>query len=182
MDIGQVKGTNPKTDAEEIRKLTVEEPFCGLAFKIQSDPHVGRITYVRIYSGKLKSGSYTLNATKNENERVGRLLLMHANQREEIEEAYAGEIVAVVGLKATKTGDTLCDDAHPIVLEGISFAEPVISLAIEPKTKSDQERMGMALGKLSEEDPTFRIKSNQETGQTIIAGMGELHLKSLLTA
>ncbi len=180
MDIGQVKGTNPKTDAEEVRKLVPEEPFCGLAFKIQSDPHVGRITYVRIYSGKLKSGSYTLNATKNENERVGRLLLMHANQREEIEEAYAGEIVAVVGLKATKTGDTLCDADHPIVLEGISFAEPVISLAIEPKTKSDQERMGMALGKLSEEDPTFRIKTNQETGQTIIAGMGELHLEILV--
>jgi len=180
MDIGQVKGINPKTDAEEVRKLVPEEPFCGLAFKIQADPHVGRITYVRIYSGKLKSGSYTLNATKNESERVGRLLLMHANQREEIEEAYAGEIVAVVGLKATKTGDTLCDPDHPIVLEGISFAEPVISLAIEPKTKSDQERMGMALGKLSEEDPTFRIKSNAETGQTIIAGMGELHLEILV--
>lgn len=180
MDIKEVKGVNPKTDAEEARKLIPEEPFCGLAFKIQADPHVGRITYVRIYSGKLKSGSYTLNATKKENERVGRLLLMHANQREEIEEAYAGEIVAVVGLKATKTGDTLCDETHPIILEGISFAEPVISLAIEPKTKSDQERMGMALGKLSEEDPTFKIKTNQETGQTIIAGMGELHLEILV--
>ena len=180
VDIKEVKGTNPKTEILETRKLEPNEPFCGLAFKIQSDPHVGRITYVRIYSGKLKSGSYTLNATKNENERVGRLLLMHANQREEVEEAFAGEIVAIVGLKSTKTGDTLCDDAHPIRLEGISFAEPVISLAIEPKTKSDQERMGMALGKLSEEDPTFKIKSNPETGQTIIAGMGELHLEILV--
>jgi elongation factor G len=179
-DIKEVKGINPRTDAEEIRQLVPEEPFCGLAFKIQADPHVGRITYVRVYSGKLKSGSYTFNATKKENERVGRLLLMHANQREEIEEAFSGEIVAVVGLKSTKTGDTLCDDNHPIVLEGISFAEPVISLAIEPKTKSDQERMGMALGKLSEEDPTFKIKTNHETGQTIIAGMGELHLEILV--
>ncbi len=180
MDIQEIKGTNPKTNAEEVRKLIPEEPFCGLAFKIQTDPHVGRITYVRVYSGKLQSGSYTYNATKGEKERVGRLLLMHANQREEITETFAGEIVAVVGLKSTKTGDTLCDEDHPIILEGISFAEPVISLAIEPKTKSDQERMGMALGKLAEEDPTFRIKSNAETGQTIIAGMGELHLEILV--
>ena len=157
-----------------------EEHFWGLAFKIQTDPHVGRITYVRVYSGKLQSGSYTYNATKGERERVGRLLLMHANQREEVSETFSGEIVAIVGLKSTKTGDTLCDEDHPIILEGISFAEPVISLAIEPKTKSDQERMGMALGKLAEEDPTFRIKTNQETGQTIIAGMGELHLEILV--
>ena len=179
-DIQVVKGTNPETNEPAERKLIPEEAFSGLAFKIQTDPHVGRITYVRVYSGKLQSGSYTYNATKGEKERIGRLLLMHANQREEIQEAVAGEIVAVVGLKSTKTGDTLCDENHPIILEGISFAEPVISLAIEPKTKSDQEKMGMALGKLAEEDPTFRIRSNAETGQTIIAGMGELHLEILV--
>lgn len=180
MDIQVIKGINPDTDQEEERKLIPTDPFCGLAFKIQTDPHVGRITYVRVYSGKLQSGSYTYNASKGEKERIGRLLLMHANQREEIQEAVAGEIVAVVGLKSTKTGDTLCDENKPIILEGISFAEPVISLAIEPKTKSDQERMGMALAKLAEEDPTFRIKTNHETGQTIIAGMGELHLEILV--
>lgn len=179
-DINEIKGTNPKTDEEVIRHLVPEEPFCGLAFKIQTDPHVGRITYVRIYSGKLQSGSYTFNSTQKAKERVGRLLLMHANQREEINEAQAGEIVAVVGLKETKTGDTLCDEGHQIMLEGISFAEPVMSLAIEPKTKSDQEKMGVALAKLSEEDPTFRIKSDASTGQTIIQGMGELHLEILV--
>ncbi len=179
-DINHINGTNPDTDAEEVRKLTPEEPFCGLAFKIQTDPHVGRITYVRIYSGKLTSGSYTYNSTKGEKERVGRLLLMHANQREEIAEAWAGEIVAVVGLKYTKTGDTLCDENHPIRLEGISFADPVISMAIEPKTKNDQEKMGLALGKLLEEDPTFKVAHNDETGQTTIAGMGELHLEILV--
>ncbi len=179
-DIIEIKGTNPRTEAEEVRKLVPEEPFCGLAFKIQTDPHVGRLTYVRIYSGKLASGSYTFNSTRTARERVGRLLLMHANQREEITEAFAGEIVAIVGLKDTKTGDTLCEESKPIVLEGISFADPVISLAIEPKTKSDQEKMGVALQKLSEEDPTFQIKSDQETGQTIIAGMGELHLEILV--
>jgi len=179
-DIIQIKGLHPKTNEEEVRKLVPEEPFAGLAFKIQTDPHVGRITYVRIYSGKLASGSYTYNSTRRVRERVGRLLLMHANQREEIVEAFAGEIVAIVGLKDTRTGDTMCDEAHPIVLESISFPEPVISLAIEPKTKSDQEKMGMALQKLSEEDPTFSIKSNHETGQTIISGMGELHLEILV--
>jgi elongation factor G len=179
-DIREIKGINPKTEEETVRQLTPEEPFCGLAFKIQTDPHVGRLTYVRIYSGKLESGSYTYNAITRQKERVGRLLLMHANQREEITEAFAGEIVAVVGLKDTKTGQTLCDEAHPIVLEGISFAEPVISLAIEPKTKNDQEKMGLALNKLSEEDPTFSIKTDHETGQTIIAGMGELHLEVLV--
>lgn len=180
MDIGEIKGTNPNTDAQETRKLVPEEPFCGLAFKIQTDPHVGRITYVRVYSGKLTSGSYTYNSTKGEKERVGRLLLMHANQREEIQEAWAGEIVAVVGLKATKTGDTLCDENHPIMLEGISFADPVISMAIEPKTKSDQEKMGLAIAKLVEEDPTFKVSYNPETNQTTIAGMGELHLEILV--
>ncbi|HYD35258.1 MAG TPA: elongation factor G [Vitreimonas sp.] len=179
-DIVEIKGTHPKTGEEEVRQLVPEEPFCGLAFKIQTDPHVGRLTYVRIYSGKLASGSYTFNSTRKARERVGRLLLMHANQREEITEAFAGEIVAIVGLKDTKTGDSLCDEGKPIVLEGISFADPVISLAIEPKTKSDQEKMGVALGKLAEEDPTFQIKSDQETGQTIIAGMGELHLEILV--
>ncbi len=179
-DINEIKGINPKTQEEAIRHLVPSEPFSGLSFKIQTDPHVGRITYVRIYSGKLVSGTYTYNATRKVRERVGRLLLMHANQREEITEAQAGEIVAVVGLKDTKTGDTLCDEANPIMLEGISFAEPVMSLAIEPKTKSDQEKMGLALNKLSEEDPTFRIKSDQATGQTIISGMGELHLEILV--
>ncbi|MEK7513730.1 MAG: elongation factor G [Patescibacteria group bacterium] len=176
VDITDVVGTNPKTQAEETRSHGEDSPFSGLAFKVQTDPHVGRLTYVRIYSGTLKSGSYVLNAAKNAKERVGRLLLMHANNREEISEAFAGEIVAIVGLKQTTTGDTLCVDTHPIVLEGISFTDPVISLAIEPKTKSDQEKMGFALNRLSEEDPTFTIKSNPETGQTIISGMGELHL------
>ncbi len=179
-DIIEIKGTNPKTNEEEVRKLVPEEPFAGLSFKIQTDPHVGRLTYVRIYSGKLQAGSYTYNPITRQRERVGRLLLMHANQREEIEQAFAGEIVAVVGLKDTKTGHTLCDEAKPIILEGISFADPVISLAIEPKTKADQEKMGIALGKLSEEDPTFSIKSDHETGQTIISGMGELHLEILV--
>jgi len=180
MDIKEVKGTNPKTGEEETRKLVPEEAFTALAFKIQTDPHVGKLTYTRIYSGVLKSGSYIYNSTQKTKERVGRLLLMHANQREEIKEAQAGEIVAVVGLKNTKTGDTLCDESKPIELEGITFAEPVIYLAIEPKTKSDQEKMGMALAKLSEEDPTFEIKSNPETGQTIIGGMGELHLEIIV--
>jgi elongation factor G len=179
-DISEIKGINPKNNEEVVRKLVPEEPFAGLAFKIQTDPHVGRLTYVRIYSGRLQSGSYTYNSTRKEKERVGRLLLMHANQREEITEAQSGEIVAVVGLKVTKTGDSLCDENAPIMLEGISFAEPVMSLAIEPKTKADQEKMGIALGKLSEEDPTFRIKSDANTGQTIISGMGELHLEILV--
>ncbi|MDO5561185.1 MAG: elongation factor G [bacterium] len=179
-DIKEVQGTNPKTEEVEIRQLTPEAPFCGLAFKIQTDPHVGRLTYFRIYSGVLKSGSYVYNPVRREKERIGRLLLMHANQREEIDEARAGEIVAIVGLKATKTGDTLCDENKPIVLEGITFAEPVISLAIEPKTKSDQEKMGVALAKFLEEDPTYSIEVNKETGQTVIGGMGELHLDILV--
>lgn len=180
VDVDHIKGTNPKTEEEEVRKLVPEEKLCALAFKVQTDPHVGRITYTRVYSGVLKAGSYIYNSTENQKERVGRLLLMHANEREEISEARAGEIVAIVGLKNTKTGNTLCEEENPIVLEGITFAEPVISLAIEPKTKSDQEKMGLALAKLSEEDPTFTIKSNQETGQTIIGGMGELHLEILV--
>jgi len=180
LDISNISGTNPKTNEPEERVNKKDAPFAGLAFKIQTDPHVGRLTYVRIYSGTLKSGSYVLNSTKDEKERAGRLLLMHANTREEIDQAFAGEIVAIVGLKKTATGDTLCDADNPIILEGITFTDPVISLAIEPKTKSDQERMGFALGRLSEEDPTFTIKSNPETGQTIISGMGELHLEIIV--
>ena len=180
VDVGGIKGINPKTNQEEFRKTNNEEPFSALAFKIQLDPHVGKLTYIRIYSGKLKSGSYAWNSIKDKQERVGRLLLMHANNREEIEEAYAGEIVAAVGLKETGTGDTLSDPAKPIVLEKITFPEPVISLAIEPRTKADQEKMGTALQKLAEEDPTFLVKSNLETGQTIIWGMGELHLEVLV--
>ena len=180
VDIVQVQGINPKTGEEEVRKQVVEAPFCGLAFKIQVDPHVGKLTYVRIYSGTLKSGTGVANTTKHDSERIGRILLMHANTREEIPEAYAGEIVAVVGLKNTGTGDTLCDQNAPITLESISFPDPVISLAIEPKTKADQEKLGYALGRLSEEDPTFKIKGDVETGQTIISGMGELHLEILV--
>jgi elongation factor G len=180
LDLPAVTGTNPQTEEKITRVRTKEEPFAGLAFKIQIDPHVGKLTYVRIYSGKLVSGSYAYNSSKGVTERVGRLLLMHANQREEIKEAFSGEIVAVVGFKETITGDTICDKEKPIVLEKITFPEPVISLAIEPKTKNDQERMGYALQRLSEEDPTFRIKSNPETNQTIIWGMGELHLEILV--
>jgi len=180
LDIPDITGINPKTKTKETRAHKKDTPFVGLAFKIQSDPHVGRLTYVRVYSGTLKSGSYILNTTRDEKERAGRLLLMHANTREEIPEAFAGEIVAIVGLKQTTTGDTLCDLNNPLILEGISFTDPVISLAIEPKTTADQEKMGFALNRLSEEDPTFTIKSNQETGQTIISGMGELHLEILV--
>lgn len=179
-DIVQVEGKSPKTGQKETRQLVVDAPFAALAFKIQVDPHVGKLTYVRIYSGTVKSGTTVLNTTKQDSERIGRLLLMHANTREEISEAYAGEIIAVVGLKNTTTGDTLCDPVAPIVLESISFPEPVISLAIEPNTRADQERLGFALGRLSEEDPTFRIKGDPETGQTIISGMGELHLEILV--
>src|SRR3990170_5996867 len=177
VDLDEVKGINPKTGAEEVRKLVPEESFTGFAFKVQIDPHVGKITYVRVYSGQINSGSYAYNSTKDIRERAGRLLLMHANQREEIKEAYSGEIVAVVGLKDTSTGDTLCDESKPIILEKISFPEPVISLAIEPKTKSDQEKLGLALKRLMDEDPTFQVKANHETGQTIISGVGELQLE-----
>ena len=179
-DLPEFTGINPVTQQEEIRKAESTAPLGALAFKIQVDPHVGKLTYIRVYSGTLKSGTYIYNATKQIKERVGRILLMHANDREEIDEAYAGEIVAAVGLKDTITGDTLCDESTPIILESISFPEPVISLAIEPKTKSDQEKLGYALQRLAEEDPTFRVKSDQETGQTIIAGMGELQLEILV--
>ncbi len=180
LDLPEVPGTDPKTGEVITRKRTNDEKFCGLAFKVQIDPHVGKLTYVRIYSGKIESGSYAYNSSKGVQERIGRLLLMHANQREEIKEAYAGEIVAVVGFKETITGDTVSDQASPIVLEQITFPDPVISLAIEPKTKNDQEKMALALQRLAEEDPTFKIKSNHETNQTIIWGMGELHLDILV--
>ena len=180
LEVPPVKGINPQTKKEEERKTDPKEPFASLAFKIQTDPHVGRLTYIRVYSGILKSGDNVFNTTQRKQERAGRLLLMHANKREEIKEATAGEIVAVVGLKETTTGDTLCDKEHPIVLESITFPDPVISLAIEPKTRADQEKLGIALRKLSEEDPTFKIKSDLDTGQTLISGMGELHLEILV--
>ncbi|MFH1827222.1 MAG: elongation factor G [bacterium] len=179
-DLNEIKGINPNTEKEEIRKLRSDENFSALAFKIQLDPHVGKITYARIYSGELKSGSYLYNVTKNKQERVSRLLLMHANQREEVDKAYSGEIVVLVGPKETSTGDTLADPEHPILLEQITFPEPVISLSIEPKTKADQEKLSYSLQRLSEEDPTFRVKVDQETNQTIISGMGELHLEILV--
>lgn len=178
IDLPPVRGV--WQEKEEVRAPGNDEPFSALAFKVQTDPHVGRLVWLRIYSGILKAGTETLNTTKNRKERIGRLILMHANQRELVEEAFSGEIVAAVGLRETGTGDTVADPARPIVLESISFPEPVISLAIEPKTRADQEKLGEALGKLSEEDPTFRIKTNQETGQTIISGMGELHLEILV--
>lgn len=180
VDLKEVKGTNPKTGEEETRQLVKEESFSGLAFKIQNDPHVGKLTYFRVYSGQINSGSYIYNSSRGVRERVGRLLLMHANEREEIKEGYSGEIVAIVGMKDTGTGDTLCDESKQIVLEQISFPEPVISLAIEPKTKSDQEKLGLALKRLTEEDPTFSVKSNHETGQTIISGIGELQLEVMV--
>jgi elongation factor G len=180
IDLPPVVGTNPKSGESETRDRKNEAKLSALAFKITTDPHVGRLVYMRVYSGVIKAGQEVYNSTKQKSERIGKLVLLHADQRELIEEAYAGEIVAVVGVKDTTTGDTICDPSAPLVLESISFPEPVISLAIEPATKSDQEKMGLALGKLSDEDPTFRIKSNQETGQTIISGMGELQLEVLV--
>lgn len=180
LDLPPIKGENPKTGKEEYRKPENKEPFSALAFKVVTDPHVGRLVYVRIYSGVLKAGQKVYNVSKKAQERVGKLVLLHSDQRELIEEAYAGEIVAVVGIKDSSTGDSLSDASHPILLESITFPEPVISLAIEPATKSDQEKMGMALQKLSDEDPTFKIKTNHDTGQTIISGMGELQLEILV--
>ncbi len=180
LDVPAVTGLNPQSGEEEERKTDDNEPFAALAFKIMSDPFVGRLTYFRVYSGKLSSGSYIYNSTKGVKERVGRILLMHANTRQEINEIYAGEIGAAVGLKDTFTGDTLSDESKQVILENIKFPEPVISLAIEPKTKADQEKMGLALAKLAEEDPTFRMKTDQETSQTIISGMGELHLEIIV--
>lgn len=165
---------------EEERKADDNEPLCALAFKILSDPYVGKLTYLRIYSGVLKAGTYVLNSAKGKKERIGRLLLMHSNKREDIEEAHAGDIVAAIGLKYTATGDTLCAEDKPIVLEAMEFPEPVISIAVEPKTKADQEKLSNGLQKLAEEDPTFRIKFDEETAQTIISGMGELHLEIIV--
>ena len=180
LDLPPTKGHEFKTGAEIFRRPEENEPFAALAFKIATDPYVGSLTYFRVYSGKLSKGSYVLNSTKDSKERLGRILLMHANEREEIDEIKAGEIGAAVGLKDTTTGDTLCSEEQPIILEQITFPEPVISQKIEPKTKADQEKMGLALKRLSEEDPTFRIKTDFETGETIISGMGELHLEILV--
>ena len=180
LDVPPVRGINPQTEAEEERRPSDDEPLSALAFKINVDPHIGRLVWLRIYSGTVKAGSPIYNTTKRTSERVGRLVLLHADQRELIEEAYCGEIVAVVGLKETTTGDTVCTENKPIILESISFPEPVISLAIEPKTRQDQEKLGYAMSRLGEEDPTFKVKTNHETGQTIISGMGELQLEVLV--
>jgi elongation factor G len=179
-DVPSIVGVNPKTDKEEQRHSSDEEPFAALAFKIMTDPYVGRLGFFRVYSGTLNAGSAVLNATKGHRERMGRILQMHANHREDIECVYAGDIAAVVGLMNTTTGDTLCDEKHPIILESMEFPDPVIRVAIEPKTKAGQEKMGIALSKLAEEDPTFRTYTDEETGQTIIAGMGELHLEIIV--
>ena len=179
-DVPAIKGVNPKTDEEEERKSSDDEPFAALAFKIMTDPYVGRLSFFRVYSGTLTTGSSVLNATKGKRERMGRILQMHANHREDIDTVYSGDIAAVVGLKNTTTGDTLCDEKNPIILESMEFPEPVIRVAIEPKTKAGQEKMSVALAKLAEEDPTFRTYTDEETGQTIIAGMGELHLEIIV--
>ena len=180
LDIPAIKGTNPKTDEEETRAADDSAPFSALAFKIMTDPYVGRLSFFRVYSGTLTTGSSVLNSTKNQKERIGRILQMHANHREDIDQVYSGDIEAAVGLKNTTTGDTLCDEKNPIILESMEFPEPVIRVAIEPKTKAGQEKMGLALVKLAEEDPTFRTWTDDETGQTIIAGMGELHLEIIV--
>ncbi|MEE8733074.1 MAG: elongation factor G, partial [Eggerthellaceae bacterium] len=179
-DVPPIDGTNPDTGEEETRPSDPKAPFAALAFKIMSDPYVGKLTYLRVYSGRLDAGSYVANASKGKKERIGRLLQMNANQRVDVDSCSAGDIVAVVGLKDTGTGDTLCDEEHPIVLESMDFADPVIDVAVEPKSKAEQDKMDIALQKLAEEDPTFRVSTNQETGQTIIAGMGELHLEIII--
>ena len=180
LDIPAIKGVNPDTGEEDERKADDKEPFSALAFKIMADPFVGKLAFFRVYSGTLQSGSYVYNSVKGKRERIGRILQMHANKREEIQEVYAGDIAAAVGLKDTTTGDTLCDEKHEIILESMDFPDPVIEIAIEPKTKAGQEKMGLALAKLAEEDPTFKTYTNPETGQTIIAGMGELHLEIIV--
>jgi len=180
VDIPAIKGTNPDTGEEEDRIASDDEPFAALAFKIMADPFVGKLAFFRVYSGTLDSGSYVYNSTKGQKGRIGRILQMHANKREEIERVYSGDIAAAVGLKNTTTGDTLCDEKHEIILESMEFPDPVIEIAIEPKTKAGQEKMGIALAKLAEEDPTFKTYTNEETGQTIIAGMGELHLEIIV--
>jgi elongation factor G len=180
LDVPAIKGVNPKTDEETERQSSDSEPFAALAFKIATDPYVGKLCFFRVYSGMVNAGSSVSNATKGKKERMGRILQMHANHRQDLDTCYAGDIAAAVGLKNTTTGDTLCDENHPVVLESMVFPEPVISLAIEPKTKAGQEKMGIALSKLAEEDPTFKTYTNEETGQTIIAGMGELHLEIIV--
>ena len=180
LDVGAVKGIDPKTEEPMERQPSDEEAFSALAFKILTDPFVGRLSFFRVYSGVLNKGSYVLNSTKGKKERMGRLLQMHANKREELDIVYSGDIAAAVGLKETTTGDTLCDESKPIILEKMEFPDTVIQIAVEPKTKADQEKMGTALAKLAEEDPTFKVTSNQETGQTLISGMGELHLEIIV--
>ena len=180
LDIPPVRGVHPKTGQEEERKAADNQPFAAMEFKIMTDPFVGQLTFIRVYSGTLNSGSYVYNSTKGTRERIGRLLKMHANKREEIQEIYSGDICAAVGLKSTLTGHTLCDENKPVILEAMTFPEPVISVAIEPKTKADQERLGLSLQKLMQEDPSFRVMTDQETGQTIISGMGELHLEIIV--
>jgi elongation factor G len=179
-DLKQVEGTLPDSDEKVIRKFTDEEPFSGLAFKIMTDPFVGSLTFTRVYSGVLEAGSYVLNSTKDKRERIGRMLKMHANNREDIKEARAGDIIALCGLKETITGDTLCDTVKPVILEKMDFPEPVIEVAVEPKTKADQEKMGLALNRLATEDPSFRVSVDHESGQTVIKGMGELHLEIIV--
>ena len=179
-DIPPIKGVNPDTGEEDHRPSSDSEPFAALAFKIMADPFVGKLAFFRVYSGTLSSGSYVFNSTKGKKERIGRILQMHANNRKELDIVYSGDIAAAVGLKDTTTGDTLCDESHPIILESMEFPDPVISVAVEPKTKNDQEKMGVALQKLAEEDPTFRVRTDEETGQTIISGMGELHLEIIV--
>ena len=180
IDVPDIKGVDPQTDEPTTRKSSDEEPFAALAFKIATDPYVGKLAFTRVYSGTVESGSYVYNSTKGKRERIGRILMMHANKREEIEKAYAGDIVAIIGLKDTTTGDTLCDMDSEVILENMEFPDPVISVAIEPKTKASQEKMGIALAKLAEEDPTFRTYTDEETGDTIISGMGELHLEIIV--
>lgn len=180
IDVPDIKGVDPQTDEPTTRKSSDEEPFAALSFKIATDPYVGKLAFTRIYSGSVESGSYVYNSTKGKRERIGRILMMHANKREEIDKAYAGDIVAIIGLKDTTTGDTLCDMDSEVILENMEFPDPVISVAIEPKTKASQEKMGIALAKLAEEDPTFRTYTDEETGDTIISGMGELHLEIIV--
>ena len=180
LDIPAISGTNPKTDEEETREASDDAPFSALAFKIMTDPFVGRLSFFRVYSGTVEAGKTVLNSSKGQRERIGRILLMHANHREDLSIAYSGDIAAAVGLKNTTTGDTLCDEKNPIILESMEFPEPVIRVAIEPKTKAGQEKMAIALQKLAEEDPTFKTYTDEESGQTIIAGMGELHLEIIV--
>src|SRR5204863_7588435 len=180
LDVPPMQGVDPKSGAEVTREPSVEQPFAALAFKVMSDPYVGKLTYFRVYSGRIKSGDRVLNTTTGKTERVGRILQMHANHREEREEIGAGEIAAGVGLKKTTTGDTLAAESAPIILESMTFPEPVISVAVEPKSKADQDKLSSGLARLADEDPTFRVTSDEETGQTLISGMGELHLEIII--